>query len=306
MSIKAFRAVLIAAGMSRQAFHKQKRKEVLDQNRITELVLQADSVRKEHPGCGVEKLYDTIRPYWAGRDKTISLLMEYGFRLKRKRNYTRTTFAGKKFYPNLIEGMMVNRKNQVWQSDITYIKVGESFCYIVLIIDVYTKQVIGYNASGNMFAEGNLEALKMALTQYNGIPYSLIHHSDRGSQYTAKMYTDLLDEYKIHKSMAFTAQDNAYAERINGTIKNEYLSYREIKNLPQLRKELLKTVSHYNCKRIHRNLPRNQTPEQFAKSDVTTMFSIYSIKNKKKAFRDRMQSKENTHEYHQCLLNNNQ
>ena len=104
--------------------------------------------------------------------------MQLGYRLKRENKYRRTTIAGKIYYPNKIKGLEINAPSLVWQSDITYYKVGD-----------------------------------------NKAPE--IHHSDRGSQYTYKLYTNLLKSHTTTKSMALSAQNNAYAERINRTIKEE-------------------------------------------------------------------------------------
>lgn len=118
--------------------------------------------------------------------------------------------------------MQVNAPSTIWQSDITYIRIKDVFYYAVFIIDVYTKKIVGYHVSDNMRAQANIEALKMAF-KYNTPP--LIHHSDRGSQYTYKGYIQLLKTKGVNISMALSAQDNAYAERINRTIKNDYLAY---------------------------------------------------------------------------------
>jgi transposase InsO family protein len=117
----------------------------------------------------------------------------------------------------------VQNKNIVWQTDITYYLIGDQYFYIVFIIDVYTKRILGFCTSEHLRAEANLFALKMAMSQSTGSLEYLIHHSDRGGQYINKNYVGLLRKSGIHISMGAQAQDNAYAERINGTIKNEYL-----------------------------------------------------------------------------------
>jgi len=152
----------------------------------------------------------------------------------------------------------------VWQTDITYFEVGNSFYYIIFIIDIYTKVIRGYQVSDHMRAEANLKALSMALKE---APHTagLIHHSDRGGQFTDLKYRDLLTTHGIHISMGLIAQENAYAERINGTIKNEYLNYKTINSLADLKREVKKAVEHYNEKRIHKYLPGKQAPREFEK-----------------------------------------
>lgn len=167
-------------------------------------------------------MYTVLKPDFIGRDRFIEAFMELGFRLKKKKNYRKTTIASKIYYPNLIKGKQVNKPSTIWQSDITYIEINGKFYYAVFIIDVYTKKIVGCHVSDTMRAEANMKALQMALKD-NAAP--LIHHSDRGSQYVYKKYISLLKDNNSQISMALSAQDNAYAERINRTIKEEYLNH---------------------------------------------------------------------------------
>jgi len=252
--------------ISKQAKHQHSQRELSFQTKLESLLIDVDILRREHPGCGVEKMYYTLRPSWIGRDKFIDLMMGFGYRAKKLRSYTKTTIPVCSKYTNLIEGMILWDKNQLWQTDITYIQVMGDYYYLVFIIDVYTKQILGYQASDHLRAEANLAALKMAINNSNGCLNGLIHHSDRGSQYIDSKYIDLLRHNKLYISMGLKAQDNAYAERVNGTIKNEYLKFREIKTLSDLRKHTKQAVNHYNTKRIHLSLPENLTPIQFEKN----------------------------------------
>lgn len=238
-------------GISKQAVNQySKRQAVFDKN-IQDLLLEAEDLRQEHPGCGVEKMYNTLKPDFIGRDKFIDLFMDLGFRIKKKKNYRRTTYASSIYYPNLIKGMNLNAPSVIWQSDITYIAVGDKFYYAVFIIDVYTKKIVGYQVSNHMRASANINALNKALKD-NKAP--LIHHSDRGSQYICKEYNELLKDNKSKISMALCGQDNAFAERINRTIKEEYLDYWNPKTFDQLKKCVKKAVNHYNNVRLHNNI----------------------------------------------------
>src|SRR5699024_2016512 len=223
------------------------------------MILEAYELREEHPGCEVEKMYYTLKPDFIGRDRFIELMMELGYRLKRKKNYRRTTIASKIYYPNLIKGMMIDRPSMVWQSDITYIPIGNRHYYAVFIIDVYTKKIVGYQVSDHMRANANVKALKMALKE-NDAPE--IHHSDRGSQYTYKGYIELLKKNGSKLSMAISAQNNAYAERINRTMKEEYLDHWQPQTFNQLKRMTAKAVKNYNSKRLHNNNDR-MSPEKF-------------------------------------------
>ena len=149
---------------------------------------------------------------------------------------------------------MVSQPSQIWQSDITYISVENRFYYAVFIIDVFSKEIVGYQVSDHMRAEANVNALKQALSSHKA---PLIHHSDRGSQYTYLEYVSLLKQHNCAVSMGLTAQDNAFAERINRTIKEEYLAYWKPKSFSELKYQVKRAVENYNSKRIHMGIKRN-------------------------------------------------
>lgn len=246
-------------GISKQAVYQYAKRQTIFDAKISQLILEADDLRLAHPGCGVEKMYDILTPDFIGRDRFIDTMMGLGYRIKKVKNYKRTTIAGRKFYPNFIKGLQVNAPNTVWQSDITYLPLNGKHYYAVFIIDVYTKKIVGYQVSDNMRAQANLRALRMALKE-NQAP--IIHHSDRGSQYTYGQYIDLLKDNNTKISMALSGLDNAYAERINKTIKEEYLKYWNPKTFYQLKQHVKKAVINYNEKRVHRHLPK-MSPNTF-------------------------------------------
>jgi putative transposase len=248
-----------AIGISKQAVHKYAHLQLSYDRKMVDLVMDADTLRAAHPGCGVEKMYYTLKPDFLGRDRFIEEFMSLGYRLKRKKNYHRTTIASLIYRPNLIQGMKVNAPSMIWQSDITYISIGDKHYYGVFIIDVYSKEIVGYAISDHMRASANIKALTMALSKRKA---PLIHHSDRGSQYISKDYTKLLESYGTNISMGLTAQDNAYAERINRTIKEEYLDYRWIRSFSQLKAAVAAAVKHYNTHRPHLHLNR-KSPVEF-------------------------------------------
>ena len=248
-------------GISKQAVYQYATRQNIFEKQLMRLVLEAEDLRKEHPGCGVEKLYSTLKPDFIGRDRFIEVMMELGYRIRKTKNYKRTTIAGAKYYPNLIKGLKIDRPNQLWQSDITYLPLNGKHYYTVFIIDVYTKKIVGYNVSDNMRATANLKALKMALKN-NKAPE--IHHSDRGSQYTYKEYINLLMSHNTQLSMSYSGLDNAYAERVNRTIKEEYLQYWSPKTFKQLQQCIKKAIDNYNQVRIHKNLPK-MSPNNFEK-----------------------------------------
>ncbi len=168
-----------------------------------------------------------------GRDAFFDLLRENGLLIRKRRRKPQTTDSRHwlKKHPNLVEEFIPTGPNQLWVSDITYIKVGNQFVYLSLITDAYSRKIVGFYLSEGLTAEGCIKALKMALKT---LPenHRLIHHSDRGVQYCSTVYVNLLIKNNIRISMTQTGDplDNALAERVNGILKDElmeekYLSY---------------------------------------------------------------------------------
>ncbi len=265
-------------GVTRQAISQYCIRQEAFDNRVLCLLSEVEELRKEHPGCGVEKMYYSLNPDFIGRDRFIELFMDLGFRLKKRINYKRTTYAVASKYKNLIKGLSVSGPSVIWQSDITYYEINDKFYYVVFIIDVYTKIIVGYTVSENMRATANVKAMEMALVNYKA---PLIHHSDRGGQYVYNEYITLLKDNKCKISMCKSSQDNAYAERINRTIKEEYLDHWKPADFKQLKLYTQRAVNHYNNKRIHNNLNRMK-PEAFIqkwKKEPTKDRKIVNIYN---------------------------
>jgi len=251
---------------SRQAVHQYLGRQVKNQILADQVVLQGDAIREKHPRMGCRTMYDLMGGIHFGRDQCEGILLQSGFRLKRKRNVIKTTYTQRLYrFPDLIRGLMVTAINQVWQTDITYYlsHTGAVF-YIIFIVDVYSRRIVGWAANDHMHAEANITCLKMALKRRmsNGLA-GLIHHSDLGSQYAEKNYLNLLKAHGIRVSMCEQAWHNAYTERINGTIKNDYLYAWEIATLSQLKKAVNRAVNAYNSEKPHRSLPQRMSPVQF-------------------------------------------
>lgn len=256
-------ALYRVAGLSKQAVWEHFKREQAQLGLVRSLLKQVDARRAEHPGEGLQALYWQLQPEGIGRDKFCALLAQLGYKLRPPRRRTRTTIPAHKVYQNLIAGRSVTGPCQVWQSDITYFRIGERFYYLTFIVDVYTRRILGYAVSKTLRAEANLRALQMAVSQYPaGQVAGCIHHSDRGSQYTDGRYLALLRRHALGISMSRRAQDNAYAERINGIIKNEYLIPWTLRTYQGLRRATRKAVTDYNTKRHHGQLER-QAPLSF-------------------------------------------
>jgi putative transposase len=299
-------------GISKQAAYQSKQRQSNFDKELSMLVKQADILKMEHPGCGVEKMYYTLKPSTMGRDKFCEVFLSLGFGVKPIKNYQRTTVAGHINYPNLIEGMQLQQPFQVIQSDITYFDLHGKFFYLVFIIDVYTRQILGYNVSNHMRAEANLKALEMALKQMAFKPSELIHHSDRGSQYGSELYRQKLKEKEVHISMGLSATDNAYAERVNGIIKNEYLKKWNIKDERDLKRKVKKAVNHYNHGRKHRGHKMKFSPIEFFENwlnldtkdrPLVNIFAIGREKNLNGVLHALEQCEQTTNMAHNCPMN---
>ncbi|MDX2284957.1 MAG: IS3 family transposase [Bacteroidia bacterium] len=252
------------AGISKQGHHQAMKRRSEQESRIPFYTGLIGEARLMHPGMGLRTIYETFRPEGIGRDAFIALGAAEGLRLEAPRAPQRTTRshpAGR--YRNLLADREVTDVNQVWVSDITYIRLGERFYYLVLIMDVYSRRIIGYAASANLLAANNLIALQMALDLRGVSDYGLelIHHSDRGGQYISKDYTGLLTKFGIAISMCSSVLENAHCERLNGTIKNQYLLPWGVRTPAELRRRLPQAVGSYNS-RPHQSLGR-MTPIAF-------------------------------------------
>jgi len=201
-------------------------------------------------------MYAQLKPEGIGRDAFIALGLREGFRLRVLTNPKRTTYAVKNCrYGNLLSGHRFKGVNRVWVSDLFYFTKFDKHLYVVLIMDAYSRRIVGYSAADNMRAENFLAALQMAL-ELRGIDSyekQLIHHSDRGSQYVSEAYTSTLEAYGIQISMCRNVLENAHAERANGTIKNDYLARYHIPGPGHFPKFVSQAVSSYN-QRFHHSL----------------------------------------------------
>ena len=260
-------------GLSKQAVFNHLRRETELQEKMLRLLPEADKLRAAHPGCGVETMYDLLLPTWVGRDRFVAYMMDLGYKVQHRRKYHRTTYAVRVDYVNLIEGLVLDNIDQVWQSDITYYRIGDRHFYLNFILDVYSRRILGYHTSDSLRASANLASLRMAFGNRAKDLSGLIHHSDRGSQYTDHRYIQMLKSRNIRISMCQSAQENAYVERLHGVIKNEYLLYREIGSLTQLKTEFRKTVNHYNYHRPIKVLGK-RSPVDFENSTDVGQYKL--------------------------------
>lgn len=196
-----------------------------------------------------------------GRDKFFGLLRENGLLIKKKQRRTRTTFSYHHFhkYPNLIKELTVERINQVIVTDITYLYLrdSDSFAYLFLVTDMFSRKIMGYKVSDDLSAKSAVDAFTMALNNMSDID-DVIHHSDRGIQYCSHKYTRLLKANGIRISMTENSdpRENAVAERINKTVKEEFTEDKQISfsNIKEARIMISQIIKFYNDERPHRTL----------------------------------------------------
>jgi putative transposase len=236
--------------------------------------------RKKDPGIGGVKLWHMYKRSLTGgnpmgRDRFEALIDEHGLKLRRRMHKPRTTDSthGLPLYPNLVRQLIPTAANQLWVSDITYIPISISatqytFCYLSMVLDAYTKMIIGWSVGPTLDTKYPLEALEMALSRIRDIPpgeLNLIHHSDRGVQYASKEYTGRLKDLGIKISMTESGdpKDNSMAERINETMKDELLKDKTFTSMNEAITAVRKAVDFYNRERPHMSLDM-KTPEEAA------------------------------------------
>lgn len=230
--------------------------------------------RLKLPREGGKKLFRYLTPGLSeanisiGRDKFFDILRNNDQLIKPKKNYVRTTNSRHRFrkYPNLIKELNITEPNQVWVSDITYIKLSRGHCYMAIITDAYSKKIVGYDISDTLELAGCLRALKLALRQ---LPpgHKLIHHSDRGVQYCSYEYVKQLEKNVIKISMTEENHccENAIAERVNGILKDEFFLDQCFLSTRQARKVGTSAVYLYNNDRLHLSL-NYKTPNMVHKN----------------------------------------
>lgn len=255
------------AGIKRQVYFailKQQERNTFIEIRTIEIVNQ---IRLRHPSMGARPLYYLLQPKWLGINKFERLISEAGLGIVQKKNWTKTTDSNHAYrkYGNLTNGLTINNINYLWASDITYWLESDRVYYLIFLMDVYSRRVIGHFASEDMYAISALKVLNMAFVLRKRKYFQwLIHHSDKGSQYCASLYVKTLEEANISISMAGNSLENPYAERLNGIIKNQYLKHFNTCNYQKLRKSLNEAVWLYNNERPHSELGY-MTPVDFEK-----------------------------------------
>jgi putative transposase len=237
-----------------------------------ELVLQhVLDIRKKQNRIGTLKLHYMLQQpleqhgIKIGRDYLFELMREHGLHIRNRKRKVVTTNSRHWMhkYNNLIKELLINGPEQVWVSDITYIRLRKQWGYLSLLTDAYSKKIMGWAFRKDLSAQGCIDALEMAIADRKYPQNRLIHHSDRGSQYCSKGYVDLLTDGNIAVSMTENGDpyENAIAERVNGILKAEFDLYGAQTGLRETTGKIRDNIQTYNQVRPHASCDY-LTPEQ--------------------------------------------
>lgn len=272
-------------GVSRQVYYRSK-KSVAKRKQIASVVVQkVQKVRMRMSELGTRKLYhtlyDDLRELGVGRDRLFMIMKANHMQILPKRQYHVTTDSHHRFkkHRNMVEHLTVNRPEQVWVSDITYIGNRNNPMYLSLVTDAYSKKIMGFNVSNSLHAEGTVKALKQAVKKRMYKSEQLIHHSDRGLQYCCDDYQKILASNSILCSMTekYDPYQNATAERVNGILKQEFIKGILVQDVSLMSKLLQQSIDIYNQERPHYSCHFN-TPD-FMHKQRKIIIKTYKKKN---------------------------
>lgn len=255
--------------MSRQGVHQAEKRRQIRFEKMSQVRKLVREVRMYLPRLGTRKLHHVLKDEFAsqglkvGRDTLFSYLRASHMLIRPRKNYTKTTYSKHwlKKHPNLLADLKPSRPEEVFVSDITYLKSRERTHYLSLVTDAYSRRIMGYHLSDDLSAENVVKALKMAVK--NRITQQpLIHHSDRGLQYASVVYQKELRRHNITPSMTdgYDCYQNALAERINGILKYEFLMEKCNTGI-ELKLLVRQSIDVYNRKRPHLSL-HMKTPDE--------------------------------------------
>ena len=259
-------------GYTRQAWYNHLKRSELQIFQEHIVLERIQEIRKELPKTGCIKLYKELSNGFLqsvgismGRDAIFELVRANGMLIKRKKKwvYTTNSFHRYKVHPDLVQRRPATRAEEIWVSDITYLRTSNDFVYLSLVTDAYSRKIVGYHLADNLKAIGCIKALKSALKARMYPERTLIHHSDRGTQYCCDDYVAVLKTSGIQISMTQSGSpyDNAIAERVNGILKLELDLERTFANLKRATTAVEEAIYKYNHLRLHMSC-NFKTPEK--------------------------------------------
>lgn len=274
-------------GISRQAYYKQKQSLKAKQALVIDTLTKIQSIRRLMPRIGTRKLYYMLgSDLTIGRDKLFAILKANQMLVYPKKCYHVTTNSKHwlRKHKNIINNLNINRPEQVWISDITYLGTRNKPLYLSLVSDANSKKIMGFDMSSTLKQEGAINALKMAFKNRTHSHGSLIHHSDRGLQYCGYEYQNVLAKNKAKCSMTENSDpyENAIAERINGILKDEFRLEEYTVNQNIMNKIVKQSIDIYNTIRPHWSCNLLTPNQMHSQSDI-----------KKPSYKKRISSRKN-------------
>jgi len=248
------------AGIARSSYYRSLKSWLVNNQDEIKLRDQIQDICLSMPRYGYRRVTAELhrRSYFVNHKCVLRLMREDNLLCLRKKHWIRTTDSthGYRIYPNLVQGITLTRPNQLWVADITYVRLVREFVFVAIILDAFSRRVIGWALSRHIDAQLSISALNMALGTRTVMP-GLIHHSDQGVQYAATQYTDLLKAHSISVSMSRKGNpyDNAMAESFMKTLKYEEVHLNEYETF----NAAYENIGHfidilYNLKRLHSSL----------------------------------------------------
>jgi transposase InsO family protein len=285
----SYESLYAIAGLSRQGYYQCQARQGRRAADAVKVLEEVRRIRRDLPYTGGRKLWKDLMGWFAaqgmkiGRNRLFAILRESGELIQKKRSYVRTTNSAHGFAiaTNHMRGIRIDRANQAWVSDITYVRTRQGFVYVSLITDVYSRKIIGSDVSHSLSIEGSLRALQRAIGPCRDLS-GVIHHSDRGVQYCSRVYRQRLASRGMVSSMASSGNpyENAIAERVNGIMKQEFGFDGTFATLAAVQRALGEAVDLYNTRRLHQSLGYNVPAEVHAKSlSLNTLHSTHELVN---------------------------
>lgn len=257
------RIVQVLGYKNRKSYYDAKSRQKKLEYETAILLACVKEIRRDQPCVGTRKMHEDLKldlqekGVKMGRDKAHKVLKSNDLTIKKRKKYVTTTDSHHRFrkYRNLVKDLEINRPEQVFVCDITYIKVDGSYSYLFLITDAYSKRIMGWSINRTMKVKDGQKAVRMAQRNriYQG---KVIHHSDRGIQYCTPSYIDYIEKRDMIPSMTedLHVYENAVAERVNGILKNEFGLCCEFRNMREARYHIARSIMIYNTRRRHYSL----------------------------------------------------
>lgn len=260
-------------GYTRDAYYKRCQRRCRGWVQRGVILKLVKNERVEQPRVGTRKLHRHIQPqlkragFPVGRDKLFEILREEQLLVQPKRRFSKTTYSRHRYAvaPNLVKNLEITGCNQVWVSDITYIRIRDGFAYLFLVTDAYSRKVIGYHLSRDLTHYSALLALDMAVITAGDVS-GTIHHSDRGCQYCCHEYLRFLRQRGMDSSMTDESHcyQNAIAERLNGILKDEFNLDAHFASFDHALNAVRLAINTYCNKRFHCSLNLRTPQEVYA------------------------------------------